>query len=155
MAEKKPRLKIEEDRNDGASADASHTGAHFSTAVPADKGTGAEPASSEARKEAVGAEGPAPVQDKEGARGEKGGRSFGDVTKAVGSWLTRTFPGHENAVLFGFLGFIIAILIFIIGFWRTLFIAFVVVVGVAIGQYLDGDPKIYKAIRRALGENRD
>lgn len=81
-------------------------------------------------------------------------RGLAGAVLSLRQWLTQTFPGHENAVLFGFLGFIIAILIFIIGFWRTLFIALVVVVGVAIGQQLDGDPKIINAIRNLIRENR-
>ena len=73
----------------------------------------------------------------------------------VSAWVGKTFPGHENAVLFGFVGFLVAVLIFIIGFWRTLFIALVVVAFVAVGQCLDGDPKILRALKRALGDGRD
>ena len=55
-------------------------------------------------------------------------------------------PGHGNAVFYGVVGFIAAVLIFLIGFWQTLFIAFLVLVGIAFGQYLDGDPKIIRAL---------
>lgn len=59
-------------------------------------------------------------------------------------------PGHGNAVVYGTLGFIAAILIFWLGFWQTIFIAFLVLVGVAFGQYLDGDPKIIRAFMRLI-----
>ncbi len=58
------------------------------------------------------------------------------------------FPGHGNAILWGVIGFLAALLVFLLGFWRTLFIALLVLVGVAFGQYLDGDPKIIRAIMR-------
>ncbi|MDD5800228.1 MAG: DUF2273 domain-containing protein [Coriobacteriales bacterium] len=80
---------------------------------------------------------------------------FSQAVSSARSWVARTFPGHENAVLFGFLGFLVALLVFIIGFWQTLFIALVVLVGVAIGQKLDGDPKIINAVRRFVRENRN
>ncbi len=60
------------------------------------------------------------------------------------------FPGHGNAILWGFIGFLAAILIFILGFWQTLFIAFLVLIGVAFGQYLDGDPKIVRALMNLI-----
>lgn len=60
------------------------------------------------------------------------------------------FPGHGNAILWGVIGFLAALLVFLLGFWRTLFIAFLVLVGVAFGQYLDGDPKIVRAIMRFI-----
>ena len=60
------------------------------------------------------------------------------------------FPGHGNAVFYGAIGFIAAVLIFWIGFWQTLFIAFLVFVGVAFGQYLDGDPKIIRTFMRLI-----
>ncbi len=60
------------------------------------------------------------------------------------------FPGHGNAILWGVIGFLAALLIFLLGFWRTLFIAFLVLVGVAFGQYLDGDPKIVRALMNLI-----
>lgn len=59
-------------------------------------------------------------------------------------------PGHGNEIFWGFMGFVCAILVFILGFWQTLFVAFLVVVGVAFGQYLDGDPKIIRALMRLI-----
>ncbi|MGI6755894.1 MAG: DUF2273 domain-containing protein [Atopobiaceae bacterium] len=92
-------------------------------------------------------------QEASGGQDEQG--SLRGVTHTVSSWLTTTFPGHEMAVLFGFLGFVLAILIFVIGFLKSLFVVIVVVLGVAIGQVFDGDPKIFRAIRRVLGGSRD
>ena len=44
--------------------------------------------------------------------------------------------------------------VFLVGFWETLFVVLLMVVGVALGQYLDGDPKIVNFIRRFLSEGR-
>ena len=55
----------------------------------------------------------ASLQQKPGAR----------PLEAAEAWLHKTFPGHENAVLCGFLGLIVAILLFAIGFWATLLVA--------------------------------
>lgn len=71
----------------------------------------------------------------------------------ISSWVKNAFPGHENAVMFGLAGFVIAVLLFAIGFWRTLLITLFVVAGVAIGQMLDGNPKILRAIQRWLNRN--
>lgn len=72
----------------------------------------------------------------------------------LSAWFKRTFPGHENAVIFGAAGLVAAILIFALGIWRTLVIALFVTAGVAIGQVADGDPKILRAIRRFLSDRR-
>lgn len=75
--------------------------------------------------------------------------------EAVQSWIHATFPGHENAVLCGFAGFLIALLLFIIGFWETLLLVLCITVGVALGQQLDGDPKIIAFFRSLLGSKDD
>ena len=46
---------------------------------------------------------------------------------------------------------IVAVLVFAIGFLRTLFVLLCVLVGVAIGQYLDGNPTVVKAVRKFFG----
>lgn len=145
MADRKPRLKVEEGPE--GTAPTAPEGAREAAADvrPAQ----AAPATGAA--EAAG--GGAPASGGAPAPGD--GRSHAGATRAVGAWLSRTFPGHENAVLFGFVGFLVAILIFIIGFWRTLFVTLVVVAFVAVGQCLDGDPKILRALKRALGDGRD
>lgn len=68
-------------------------------------------------------------------------------TTRISSWVSKTFPGHENAFWGGVCGLIIAICLFVIGFWRTLLIALFVILGIAIGQWFDGDPKIFRAIK--------
>lgn len=75
--------------------------------------------------------------------------------EAVQGWIHATFPGHENAVLCGFAGFLIALLLFIIGFWATLLLVVCITIGVAIGQELDGDPKIVTFFKNLLGSKDD
>lgn len=67
--------------------------------------------------------------------------------QAVIEWICRSFPGHENAVYGGVIGLALAILFLIVGLWTTLEIAFFCIVGVAVGQLVDGDPRIIRAIR--------
>lgn len=69
-------------------------------------------------------------------------------------WVHKTFPGHEHAFWGGVLALFIALLVFMIGLWRVLFIGIVVVIGVAVGQVLDGDPKLVNAIRNLLDSER-
>lgn len=70
------------------------------------------------------------------------------------SWVHKTFPGNENAFFGGVCGLIVAILILFIGFWSTLLIVLVVLVGVAIGQQADGNPKIIRAVSRFFEDRR-
>lgn len=74
--------------------------------------------------------------------------------QGLAAYLTRFAPNHENALLGGLMGLIVAVLMFVAGFWRTLFVVVMVTVGVAIGQYLDGTPKIINFIRRVIAEFR-
>lgn len=85
----------------------------------------------------------------EAAREQAGGTapSAAHARESVRAWVHETFPGHENAVAWGFVGFLVAILFFVIGFWRTLLVVLLVVAGVAFGQVLDGDPKIINTLR--------
>ncbi len=85
-----------------------------------------------------------------GASG-KGGNPFSHAREATAAWLSGNFPGHENAVFGGICGLIVAVLVFAIGFLRTLFVLLCVLVGVAIGQYLDGNPTVVKAVRKFFG----
>ena len=80
--------------------------------------------------------------------------SAGKTMGKMSAWFKGAFPGHENAVLFGLIGLIVAILIFVVGIWRALIVSLFVVVGVAIGQVIDGDPKILRALQRALSDRR-
>lgn len=65
-------------------------------------------------------------------------------------WLDETFPNSRNAVLGGVTGLVVALLLFTIGVLKTLVIAIFVVVGIACGQYLDGDPKIVRFIQNLM-----
>ena len=52
----------------------------------------------------------------------------------IQAWIHDHFPGHENAFIGGVCGLLTAILFFNLGFWRTLILIILVIVGVAIGQ---------------------
>lgn len=65
-------------------------------------------------------------------------------------WLDETFPNGRNAVLGGVTGLVVALLLFTIGVLKTLVIAILVVVGIACGQYLDGEPKIVRFIQNLM-----
>ncbi len=76
-----------------------------------------------------------------------------DKPRGSFGWLSKAFPGREYAVLGGLAGLVIALLMFFLGFWKVLFVALVVLVGIAIGQYLDGDPKLVNFLRRIFTES--
>ena len=48
------------------------------------------------------------------ASGASGGESFRDAGRAVSGWVSRTFPGHENAFWGGVAGLAIALFVFIL-----------------------------------------
>jgi uncharacterized membrane protein len=64
-------------------------------------------------------------------------------------------PGHSNAVIFGVLGVVVALLIFWVGFFQALFVALMATAGVAFGQWLDGDPRIINAVKHLLAPSND
>ena len=68
----------------------------------------------------------------------------------VSRWLAETFPNSRHAVLGGICGLIAAILLFTIGVVQTLVVVLFVTAGVAAGQFLDGDPKIARALQSLL-----
>ncbi|MDD6566951.1 MAG: DUF2273 domain-containing protein [Parafannyhessea umbonata] len=86
-----------------------------------------------------------------GGTGGKGGNPFSHAREATAAWLSSNFPGHENAVFGGICGLVVAVLVFAIGFLRTLFVLLCVLVGVAIGQYLVGNPTVVMAVRMFFG----
>lgn len=55
---------------------------------------------------------------------------------------------HPHAMLYGIMGFVLAVLILVIGLWDTIVIAVFVGVGVVIGQMRDGDNAAVNFIRR-------
>lgn len=66
------------------------------------------------------------------------------VLERVCTWFAETFPNSRHAVLGGIAGLVVAIMLFTVGVLRTLVILVLVIVGVAAGQYLDGDPKLVR-----------
>lgn len=66
----------------------------------------------------------------------------------VRSWVGATFPGNENAFWGGVVGLVAALVLIAIGPWYAFVIAVLVLAGVAVGQLVDGDPKIINALRR-------
>jgi uncharacterized membrane protein len=92
----------------------------------------------------------------QGTGSRKGGKTAGKAGKgrmhamhaSMVEGIEEHFPGHGNAILCGLAGLLIALLIFGIGFWRTVFLTILVVVGVALGQQMDGDPRIINALKR-------
>ncbi len=57
---------------------------------------------------------------------------------------------HPHATLYGLMGFVLAVLILVIGLWDTIVIAVFVGVGVVIGQMRDGDNAAVNFVRRLL-----
>ncbi len=55
---------------------------------------------------------------------------------------------HPHATLYGIMGFVLAVLILVIGLWDTIVIAVFVGIGVVIGQVRDGDNAAVSFIRR-------
>ncbi|MBQ9058237.1 MAG: DUF2273 domain-containing protein [Atopobiaceae bacterium] len=72
------------------------------------------------------------------------------VMKSPTGFFEEMFPGHGNAVLFGLIGLITAILLFWVGLWRALIVVFLILLGVSYGQYLDGKPSILKSVLRLI-----
>lgn len=75
-----------------------------------------------------------------------------DVPRRVSEWLSRTFPGHEKVAVCAFIGLVVGILVLLIGFWQSLLIAIFVVAGVAVGQALEGDPKIIRTVKKWISD---
>ncbi len=86
----------------------------------------------------------------ESSAGTQGAQS---TVNRASAWVSRTFPGHENAFLGGVCGLIVAIVMAAIGFWRTLLLVLLVLIGVAIGQQADGDPKILRALGKIFRDH--
>ena len=141
MADKMPKLNVEEaveaDERDAPKAKSKAKSKAKATKVEATVET--EPAPE-----------PKATPDADGAA--SGTNPFKNVASATTNWLSDNFPGHEYAVFGGVCGLVIAILVFVIGFWQTLFLTLCVTIGVAIGQYVDGNPTVVRFVRRFFGE---
>ena len=96
------------------------------------------------------ARGAADQGDAPDAGADAGSDFVRDSTNKVADWVSRTFPGNENAFWGAVVGLVAAIMLFVIGVGRLLAIAIFVVCGVAVGQALDGDPKIARAVQRLV-----
>lgn len=68
----------------------------------------------------------------------------------LSTWFAATFPHSRNAVLGGICGLVVALLLFSVGLFKTLVIALLVTIGVACGQYADGDPKLVNLVRELM-----
>lgn len=81
-------------------------------------------------------------------------RSFQDATlgffEGVGRAAWAYADAHPHATLYGIIGFVLAVLILVIGLWDTIVIAVFVTVGVIIGQTIDGDNAAVNFIGRML-----
>ena len=80
--------------------------------------------------------------------------SFTEAQRSVLEIFESMFPGHANAAFGGFIGFVVSLLIFIIGFLRTALIVLLVLVGVGIGQMYDGDPKLLNTAKELFLNKR-
>lgn len=116
----------------------------------------------------LGTPAPAPkAQTDDGAKGKAGaGAAAGSGTAGSGTdpaaagfshvsaWVSKTFPGHENAFWGGVLGLLAAIVLLAFGIFKTLILVVLVVAGIAVGQLVDGDPKLIRALQRLFSNNQ-
>ena len=111
-----------------------------------------EGAGDAARAQARSQQGPEPAGPSAGeARGDAAqGHHAKPVTGTAGRWLSEAFPACRGSVLGGAVGLVTAVMLLTIGVWRTLVIVVLVALGIVVGQYVDGDPKMIRAIQRLL-----
>lgn len=116
----------------------------------------------------LGTPAPAPkAQTDDGAKGKAGaGAAAGSGTAGSGTdpaaagfshvsaWVSKTFPGHENAFWGGVLGLLAAIVLLAFGIFKTLILVVLVMAGIAVGQLVDGDPKLIRALQRLFSNNQ-
>lgn len=74
--------------------------------------------------------------------------------KGLGASVWAYADSHRYTVLYGFVGFILAVLILTLGLWATIVIAVFAGVGAALGQIRDGDNGIVNFFRRLLSGKR-
>lgn len=77
------------------------------------------------------------------------------VRESLSQWFHRTFAGHEHAFWGGLIALLLALAAFIFGPGKVVLVCLLVIVGVAIGQIFDGDPKIIRMIRGLFDNNRE
>ena len=125
------------------------TGAAAAGAAAAGAAAGASSAGAAAGAASAGEGAAAGTARPAGAVGDAHPASEGAFA-SVSRWLAETFPNSRHAVLGGICGLIVAILLFTIGVVQTLVVVLFVTAGVAAGQFLDGDPKIARALQSLL-----
>lgn len=117
------------------------------------------PKISVAEKDAHGSGEPsgAGAPGKGGAAPDDGAYTVGDAVRdggrRVSAWVRRTFPGQEKAFWGAVIGLLAAIVFLVVGPWPLVVIAVFVFVGVAAGQALDGDPRIFNTLRHLFNRN--
>lgn len=95
-----------------------------------------------------------PAAEPSGTSGASGQKNFSDAQKAASGWVHRTFPGHEHAFAGAVVALLLALLVFAIGIGRVLFICVLVLIGITVGQILDGDPKIVRYVQDLIRSAR-
>ena len=93
------------------------------------------------------AQGPQPCRASSGGCAQAG-------FSRVSAWVGKTFPGHENAFWGGVFGLVAAVVLLAFGILKTLIVAVLVVAGIAVGQLVDGDPKLIRALQRLFSNNQ-
>ena len=87
------------------------------------------------------------------ARSALGDQAVGFI-KGLGASLWAYADTHHYTVLYGFIGFVLAVLILTIGLWSTIVIAVFAGVGATLGQIRDGDNGIVNFFSRLFGGKR-
>ncbi len=85
--------------------------------------------------------------------GEVGSRAKSVWNRAKTRWNTY-YGSNSHTVAYAIVGFIVALALLCIGFWRTLLFAIFIVAGVAYGQYRDGNPRIVNFFKRIIDRFR-
>lgn len=154
---KAPRLQIDQQiREDEGSVSATSSTtppAASGSEVESDRreGTASRPEATEEPKAASAASVPA---DEQGSDASREAPTPKDVGRGIMAWVRRTFPGHEHAFWGAVIGLLVAVFVFVIGFWRALFIVVLVCIGITVGQFIDGNPNKYvmSLIDRLFGD---
>ena len=80
---------------------------------------------------------------------------FMTICRSLATDIWRYTEAHPHTVLFGLVGFVLALLVFIIGFWTTLVLALFILIGVAIGQIVDGDGVFARLFQRLIRRDQE
>ncbi len=107
--------------------------------------------------EAATAEGTS-QQDSSQVSDKKTTGRFQDATvgffEGVGRAAWAYADAHPHATLYGIIGFVLAVLVLVIGLWDTIVIAVFVAVGTIIGQMVDGDNAVVNFLSRVINGRR-